>query len=1464
MNTGQNNSSTFNNELLWNILKSYMSEHKYITKHHLESYNYFIKNNISNILLNKQHVVHIHPSGGNKIYRTIVEFENIRFTDPVQTINKKDIIITPTDARNRNLSYSSKLYVTAIHKQHIIDMWKDTEVTKEIDRREIVLADIPVMIYSDLCILNKEKYKRPDCIYDNGGYFIVNGGEKMCVMQERLVYNRVLVLKKNDPIFPEYYAEINSQNPKNKFKFSSIKIHLRKNNIITISLQLFKNTIYIPAIVIILLCGIDDDKEIKNLILQDSDRELISEYITPFFQYKTILNKKLEPIRPSQKSTNIDNIYNDLKNYLNKDIFGSKQEIENTDKFYIQNELKNTILSHLGNDLIKKGKFICYMINRLLLTRIGQIELTDRDSCFNKRVETTGSILEHMFNHSLKNQLDECKLMFSKRVGQNLDSIIKPPSVIDFIKLDSFNKEFKVAFTKGEIKPLSKSGVFHVYKNISYMDSIAHSRMIRTPSGTGSGSTSKLLRPRYLHNSQYGYRCPVESPEGGNIGLVTFMSNNCSITLENIGNKKKLIDILDNMIINLHQIEHFNIFQYNRVFLDGDWIGYTNDPITLKNTFIKLRREGVINYQYSINLNFNTMEIHMQTDSGRFIRPLLIVNKTILMPHTFITNDKTWDNYKKSNYIEFIDTEESYGSLIALHYSYVDKNNFLIKNIKPYPKNQIVFKNSDNNIKKYTHCEIHPLSILGLSSGCLPFQDCNQAPKDTSSCKYIKQAISIYNPAFRERFDKQAFVLHSPQLPLVGTKVDQITKINKIPTGQNAIVAIAVYSGYNQEDSVIVNKSAVERGFANTTFFKSFEAKLEKNSNIGKSEIFFKPSPEKVQGVKKANYSKINNNGIIDEETAVEPHDAIIGKITPVDHISTDMDKSFRDTSTILKITEHGIVDKVLTNVKNADLEDICKVRLRQTRPPNIGDKFCYDNKTEILTNTGWKYFKDLNYSDKVATLKQSSNIFSYENPIEIVQYNYNGDMIELSNRYCNYCVTPNHKLYLKDDNNKNYLITADKTYRKNKIFQVNSSYKGNYTPYSNYRLYLHGLLISNGIFRQNKIYIKVMNNDFLISLCKKLNIIYRKCNNYYIIKTPELNTLFPNWLWNISTGKIKYFINGLFNNTNLYKTKNNKFINLIQKAIIHAGYQSKFYKIKSINYILLIKENIHYRHNSNSENIISYNDKIYCCTSNTGVICVRRNGITMWNGNSSRMGQKGTVGILLKHEDMPFSKTGLVPDIIMNPHAIPTRMSMGQMFDSIIGKINAIQGTSYDGSSFDKLDVHNFAKILKKYGFDESGDEELRCGYTGKKLTAKIFIGPTYYQRLKHMVEDKIHARAGDGPVSLLTREPPKGRAQNGGLRIGEMERDCFIAHGMSHYLKEKYIDSVDKYTCYICDKCGIMAHKKINLNYYICPLCKGTKEISKINTSYNFKLLLQELMSIGVKPKLILNETKYNKGLK
>lgn len=1411
-------------ELLWDIVKLKISENYYLVENHLNSFNFFIKNDLKDIL-EKKHLIHIYIIN-NIIYKNIIEISNIKISEPNYIENNKEKSLSIEESILRDLTYESSLYATVTNKLFIINDIANTENIHIIDSKEMLIARIPIMIKSKLSKNNKNEI---------GGYFIINGKEKVFVNQERLCYNRIYLFNRTINEKKYKMSEVSSFN-KSDYSLYKLAILLDEENIFTVNINLFSKKIKIPVLFLLKLLGFHDNIEIYNNIKLKNADDLFYKYKFTLFNYNFLMNSNNDSIIPNF-SYNTSNIYLQILQYIENNELKKMGNISNQEiKIYIDNYLETKLLPHLGNDFIKKGFYICHMINKLILFDLDLIEETDRDSYGNKRLMNCNDILKFMFNYSFNLMLVECTKLFNARIEDNINNISKPESVLKLLKNNILYDSFISLFTVGEIVFLNLSGVFQTLKGDSYIDKLNHLRLLKTNIGNKS-STSKILEPRYLHNSQFGYICPVETPEGKQVGLVKTFSLLTISTIENLKHEKILFEKIKDLYINFTEVDHFNYFRYNLIIIDGDIIGFVENSFDFFNKFIKMRRNNEIYWQYSIYINYETLNIYIQTDSGRLMRPLLIVEENKLkLDFNNIGKLKTFYDYIKKNIIEYIDVEESYNLLISLNYGYIRRNN----NIKNIQKNKIntPFHFANYHLKNYTHCEIHPLTILGISANCLIFLDHNQAPKNTSTCKYIKQAIGIYNTNYRKRFDVNSFILTHPQKPLIESKLHNITSINKIPTGQNIILAIACYSGFNQEDSVIFNRKAIERGLFNIFNYTSYTATLKYNQTNRQSEKFIKPS-EKYNKIKKnINYEKLNIDGFIDKEIFVEKNDVIIGKISPI--INDKNKYNFVDSSIVLKNIESGIVDNIVSNIYNYDNNEICKVKLRNKRNPKIGDKFCYDDKTEILTKTGWKYFKNLKCKDKIAILDNFQ--IKYESSNEIISFENNEELILCETDNINYCITQNHKLYVKV-NNKFKLVEANQLYNKYKKFNTKSIYN-NKLIVNNNLLLLYSKLIKIATIGTKCCFIE--KSEYIINLLNKLKINFVE-NKLLLIININLYHILKTKLINLPTCYIKKFIKNLFEN-NTFCTKCEKIKNIIQQLVIHSGCLSKCKKIKNIYSINLIN-NSSFNPNKDIEKKIKYTGVVYCCSTRTGIICVRRNGITMWNGNSNRSGQKYTLGLILDQVDMPFTDSGITPDIIMNPHAIPTRCSMGQFLEGLLAKVCAIEGHFSDGSNFSNIDVKKVGAILEKYGFNKSGTEKLRCGFTGKQLESDIYIGPLYNFRLKHMTEDRIQTRGTSGPIDYISRQPPKGRNKGGAVKMGEMERDCLIAHGISQFIQEKYVETLEKYKYSICNKCGILANKVIDTDLYICPLCDSNTTISNINIPYNFKLLQQELLSLKVK---------------
>jgi len=815
------------------------------------------------------------------------------------------------------------------------------------------------------------------------------------------------------------------------------------------------------------------------------------------------------------------------------------------------------------------------------------------------------------------------------------------------------------------------------------------------------------------------------------------------------------------------------------------------------------------------------------------------------------------------------------------------------------------------------------------------------------NCAMSKQSIGIYSTNFDQRMDKTAYILAYPSRPLVDTRLMNFIQLNKIPSGQQIHVAIMTHTGYNQEDSVLINKGSIDRGLFMATIYHT---EKDEDNNIVRDEIIrCKPDKQKTKGIKYGNYEKLNSDGFIPENTKVENRDIIISKIIPIKGNRNDPTKTvkYEDQSKTFRTHEDTYIDKNYTG-RNGDGYNFAKVRVRTLRKPVLGDKFCALPTQQVLTDKGWVTMLELDPAvHKVCTLDENGHMM-YETPSAKFEYDHDsidGDDLPLcsfQNKQLEFVCTQNHKLYVerRRKTSTGYeLIEAGTIMREKKMVRFQKTMTNAYPDQETIQigdqtynmdawLQLLGMFISDGCTHKNNsnLFITALKERkvlFLKEILDKLSISYKiHADGNHVISSKTypnvyanlsalsvgaLNKRLPEYVWSLSQRQSNVLLDALLQgdgHTMEYKGKSGfsrygtisvQLADDITRLALHCGLSgivklaeeptgvarvgvrnlgSRAGQEVSItqkhNYykVSIIREQnqpwIYKKDNaSNIESFVDYKGKVYCIEMPTSHVYYMRETQTspcLIIGNSSRHGQKGTCGNIIPECDMPFTKDGLKPDIIINPHAIPSRMTIAQLKETLLGKVLIELGIFGDGTSFGNLDIKTIAQELQKTGYESYGNEIMYDGLSGEQMETAIFIGPVFYQRLKHMVNDKQHSRA-IGPMVNLTRQPAEGRSRDGGFRIGEMERDVMIAHGMASFCKERLYDVSDKYSAYVCRKCGMLAAyndgKKpgsSDFTIHRCYTCDNMTDFAKVDIPYAYKLLSQELQTINVVPRLMV----------
>ncbi|MCJ1245880.1 DNA-dependent RNA polymerase II [Trapelia coarctata] len=1151
-----------------------------------------------------------------------IKFGTILLSRPAMTEGDgSTAAMLPQEARLRNLTYSSPLYLemtkkVSIARERIAEAsddgldpdnptqpgetylhWENEDGGDEDQEpTKVFVGKLPVMLKSKYCLLKdlgeQELHNWNECPYDQGGYFIINGSEKVLIAQERSASNIVQVFKKADNKTP-YVAEIRSAVEKGSRLISSMQIKLHSKGeaskggfgqTIKSTLPYIKSEI--PIAIVFRALGVVSDEDILNHICYDRNDTQMLEMLKPCIEEAFVIQDREVALDFIGKRGNSQGITRDKRIKYARDI--------------MQKELLPHISQVEGSET-RKAFFLGYMVHRMLQVALGRRDPDDRDHFGKKRLDLAGPLMAGLFRMLFNKLTKDVYKYLQKCVESNREF-----NLTLGIKSTTLTNGLKYSLATGnwgdqKKAASSKAGVSQVLNRYTFASTLSHLRRTNTP----IGRDGKIAKPRQLHNTHWGLVCPAETPEGQACGLVKNLALMCYIT---VGTPSE--PIIDFMIQrNMEVLEEYEPTRSpnaTKVFVNGVWVGVHRDPSHLVSTVQSLRRRGMISHEVSLVRDIRDREFKIFTDAGRVCRPLfvidndaksaqkgaLVLNKEHInkleddkeLPPDLDPDEKAeryfgWDGLVKAGAVEFLDAEEEETVMIVmtpedLEISRQVQAGYALPEPSSDPNARVKAPISAG-AHTWTHCEIHPSMILGICASIIPFPDHNQSPRNTYQSAMGKQAMGVFLTNFDERMDTMANILYYPQKPLATTRSMEFLKFRELPAGQNAIVAIACYSGYNQEDSVIMNQSSIDRGLFRSLFYRTY-VDQEKRIGLSVVEQFEKPMRSDTLRLKHGTYDKLDDDGIVAPGVRVSGEDIIIGKTAPLSQNAEELGQRTklhikRDTSTPLRSTENGIVDKVLLTT-NAEGLRFVKVRMRTTKIPQIGDKF------------------------------------------------------------------------------------------------------------------------------------------------------------------------------------------------------------------------------------------------------------------------------------ASRHGQKGTIGITYRQEDMPFSTEGIVPDLIINPHAIPSRMTIAHLIECQLSKVSSLRGFEGDATPFTDVTVDSVSRLLREHGYQSRGFEVMYNGHTGRKLVAQVFLGPTYYQRLRHMVDDKIHARA-RGPVQILTRQPVEGRARDGGLRFGEMERDCMISHGASAFLKERLFEVSDAFRVHLCDICGLMTPiANLKKNSFECRPCKNKTKISQVHIPYAAKLLFQELASMNI----------------
>ena len=1390
-------------EQTWDIIDSTFEDDDALITHQLSSFNNMMDTIIPMHMQHKMPLV-VNSKTASWKFRIV----RCGMSKPVQYQKQGYQPMLPSEARNRNLTYAAPLFVDY---EFVFTNSESPGMDIKVVETRVCVGKIPIMVGSKYCHLygrsRSERVALNECPNDRGGYFIISGSEKVIVSQERPRENAIMCFKEVDQSKPNISrVEVKSTIDQRFFpiKVTIIKLtkyqdaaSLKKKDDGThpghkLMLYLPYAKRPVPLFILFKAMGVVVDKDIFSYLVGDEQDQEFINMLIPSALDAHYVTTQADAIRYISNSINITISESTVQAAVEKDAPPTDMLDRNTlfRMKYTKDLLNREFLPHVGNDPVKKLRFVSLMVKRLLKARHDPTLYSDRDKLTNKRLDLPGTLLAQIFRYYFQKMIKDIKTMFVNCAKHDKDVTTGGHGLSQEIRriIQKSNIQNKVNYAlstgnwftnRSQANSAAKKGVAQVLSRLAYQGTLSHLRRVTSPLERAG---SKHEPPRRYHGTQPPKICPNETPEGTQVGSVKNLSLMTHVSIEVSAQPAiyclKKLGMIETVHASSEQI-HMN----TTILVNGDFVGVTENlahTVRLYTLMRYLKRTGTLCKYVSISWHQDRNHLKIMTDGGRYSVPYYIVDEDnhfqmdvwmeaykaekkgmpnmhngISGQDTCLTGRLPADHeakvkgyrsynrvYESEEYepwceaaIEYLDTDEEETAMIAVtpdqlydgqtfrhaggfYYGNLTRAVDLSLDLNPSrassgaadlaqirkieddaglspellqrrtiqderfakkakyaatplrkrildklsgpsvavfercikdvvllgvkgttgPKAGTGWKGADlkgannrkiklilkeerkltpadisfltninrfisSNYVRYTHCLMHPAIINGVVAGNIPFSDHNQSPRNCYQSSMGKQAIGIFATNYNQRMDTMASVMIYPQKPLVATRISKHTRMERLHHGFNVMCAIATYTGYNQEDSLIGAKATAERGGFTIAYFRTYTSKLQNQPSLDATESFEVP-PDRTIGRKVGaggtdryhaivrNFNKKSKSHLGKPElpaigSIVRGGDIIIPKSKKVmgkKKDKTEAEALYTDCSVTVRPAEAGVVDLVIPNedFPNNDDEDayrFVKARLCEKRETEIGDKF------------------------------------------------------------------------------------------------------------------------------------------------------------------------------------------------------------------------------------------------------------------------------------ASRHAQKGTEGIQLSPADMMMNHSGISPDKILNPQAIPSRMTEGQLLESICAKEGVTRGVFHDATPFTHFNLEEIREDLGRTGHDDACDEIMYNGMTGEPLEIPVTFWPTYYQRLKHMVGDKMHSRA-MGPIQALTKQPAEGRARQGGLRMGEMERDCMIAHGCAQYLKEKLVDSSDIFEFFVSQKrqTVIAANPKMGIYQHGTQDIYEEGGIYKVHMPYAMNLFRNELRTAMVDMRLVL----------